>query len=126
MSFSAQLSLVVIRSPQSDELARCYSALGLSFEKHRHGKGPEHYACEQDGMVFEIYPGEADNTRLGFRVVSVNEAIERWENVGGAVSLPPKASEWGLRAVLIDPDGRKIELIERSETARSAGYPAAG
>ncbi len=120
MSFSAQLNLIVIRSPRSDELARCYSALGLGFEKHQHGKGQEHYACEQDGLVFDIYPGEFDNTRLGFRVISVSEAIERWESAGGTVSVPPKASEWGLRAVLTDPDGRKIELIERSETARSA------
>lgn len=109
----ARLNLVVIRSPDIDRTARCYEALGLVFEKHRHGKGPEHYACEQDGTVFEIYPGELDTVRIGFSVVSLTDVIERWTQAGGAISLPPRDSEWGRRAVVTDPDGRKVELLER-------------
>ncbi len=29
---------------------------GLVFTKEQHGTGPEHYACEMNGKVFEIYP----------------------------------------------------------------------
>jgi lactoylglutathione lyase len=109
---SARLNLVVVRSPEIDRAARCYEALGLVFEKHRHGKGPEHYACEQAGMVFEIYPGEVDTTRLGFAVPSLDDAIACWTGAGGAVFSEPKHSEWGYRAVVTDPDGRKVELVE--------------
>ena len=27
-----------------------------SFVKEKHGDGPEHYACDVDGKVLEIYP----------------------------------------------------------------------
>jgi lactoylglutathione lyase len=121
MVSSARLNLVVIRSADIEASATCYAALGLEFVKHRHGKGLEHFACEQDGMVFEIYPGDGTlGVRLGFEVPSMAEAVLGWTHAGGAVSSEPKESEWGLRAVLTDPDGHKIELIERSETARSA------
>lgn len=32
--------------------------LGLKFAREQHDDGPEHYACEANGVVFEVYPGE--------------------------------------------------------------------
>lgn len=52
----AHINLLVIRSPDIDRAVCFYEVLGLSFEKHAHGNGPLHYACESDGFVFEIYP----------------------------------------------------------------------
>jgi lactoylglutathione lyase len=62
-----RLSLVVIRSWDIERSARFYSALGLHLEKHRHGNGPEHFASEYEGSVFEIYPRqeETDSTGVG-------------------------------------------------------------
>jgi hypothetical protein len=103
--------LVVIRSPDIEAAARCYETLGLCFGRHRHGSGPEHFACEQGGLVFEIYPGELDGARLGFSVENLVDSVESWIAAGGSVVSAPKPSPWGLRAVLADPDGREIELI---------------
>ena len=33
-----------------------FECLGLTFVREQHGEGPEHYACEKDGRVLEIYP----------------------------------------------------------------------
>ena len=55
------LNLVVIRSPDIERACRFYSALGLAFTKHAHGTGPEHYACEIGGIVFEIYPRKSED-----------------------------------------------------------------
>ena len=70
---SPTLNLVVIRSPDIDKSAAFYSALGITFSKHSHGTGPEHYASEGEGVTLEIYP-ETDTasattgTRIGFKV----------------------------------------------------------
>jgi hypothetical protein len=49
-------NLLVIRASQPERLANFYSAMGLRFERERHGNGPEHLTCSLNGFVFEIYP----------------------------------------------------------------------
>lgn len=111
------LNLVVLRSPDITRAAAFYSRLGLHFSKHRHGSGPEHFAAElPGGGVFELYP-ESDGastlgTRIGFRVPSVDEAIVALSDYPDAVASAPRDSEWGRRAVVIDPDGHRVELTQ--------------
>lgn len=52
----------VIRATNPEEALAFFQTLGLTFEKEKHGSGPEHYACEQNGVVFEIYPSRKNNT----------------------------------------------------------------
>ena len=114
---NAILSLVVIRSLDLERAATFYQVLGLSFQKHRHGSGPEHLACELGSVAFEIYPRTDDSdstssTRIGFRVPSVEAAIEQLRQIGAAVVSPPKDSPWGRRAVVDDFDGHRVKLTE--------------
>ncbi|PAY19147.1 bleomycin resistance protein [Rhodopirellula sp. SM50] len=108
-------NLLVIRSRQVDQAASFYEALGLHFTKHRHGDGPEHYASESASQTFEIYP-LAENatpttgTRIGFAVDEIDTVFQRLVDAGGKAVSRPKASPWGRRAVVCDPDGHKIEL----------------
>jgi len=105
-----KISLLVIRCKDIEVSKNFYEILGLSFVKEKHGNGPTHYSCEHDNCVFELYPnkGEAplDNNRLGFKVsklsIILNElaATDSYEFSGKKIY------------VLIDPDGRKVEISE--------------
>ncbi len=111
------LSLLVLRSAAPERLAAFYAQLGIAFEKHRHGSGPEHFSAVLGGLVLEIYPvkaGEAGSRglRVGFAVADVAGMFPRWVEAGATAVLPPKMSEWGLRAVLDDPEGHRIELTQ--------------
>jgi len=111
------LNLVVLRSPDIDRAAAFYSCLGLEFQKHRHGSGPEHFAAELGGSVFELYPladgvASTSGTRVGFRVPSVDEAVAALSQYAGAIISAPRDSEWGRRAVVADPDGHRVELVQ--------------
>lgn len=111
------LNLVVLRARDIDRAMGFYSKLGLRFTRHRHGTGPEHYSAEMTGGVFELYPQNEEGpsslgTRIGFAVLSVDEAINALGNCPGAVISPPKDSEWGRRAVVADPEGHRIELLQ--------------
>ena len=113
-----ELNLVVIRAKDIDRAAAFYSLLGLQFKKHRHGKGPEHYASDIGGTVFEIYPhqeeeGGSTGTRIGFKVPSVDAAVAALKKAGAHVVSSPKDSIWGRRAVIVDFDGHLVELTER-------------
>lgn len=112
------LNLVVIRSADLDRSERFYRAFGLSFERHRHGNGPEHLAAQpyKYGSVFEIYlaSGKAGSTtgvRLGFSVDDVDAYMNSMVEAGGLILQEPMDSEWGRRAVVADPDGHKVELV---------------
>lgn len=111
-----QLNLVVLRSSNLEEAAKFYREIGFFFNRHAHGSGPEHYASEVNGMVFEIYPLSAKSspttgTRIGFKVKSVDETVAKLSNIGGTIVGPPADSEWGRRAVVKDFDGHTVELV---------------
>jgi predicted enzyme related to lactoylglutathione lyase len=111
------LNLVVLRSTDVARAAAFYTRLGLQFSQHRHGNGPEHFAVELPGGVFELYPLSSDGqstagTRIGFRVPSVDAALASLSDYPGAIVSPAKDSEWGRRAVVADPDGHRVELVQ--------------
>lgn len=112
------LNLIVLRSPDMQRAAEFYSRLGLQFTRHQHGSGPEHFAAEVGSGVFELYPQAVDGpstlgTRIGFSVPSLDSAIAAISDYPAAIISPPKDSEWGRRAVVADPDGHRIELLQQ-------------
>jgi lactoylglutathione lyase len=113
------LSLVVIRSVNLEESVKFYQMLGLNFEKHQHENGLEHFASNIGQATFEIYPqtarmGATTGTRLGFQVLDVDSLVIRLQKADVTVITKPSVSEWGRRAVVVDPDGHRIELIQQS------------
>lgn len=111
------LNLLVIRSADIDRAKLFYELIGLAFERERHGNGPEHFAAVMAGCVIEIYPGQHSTDdppaeRLGFSVSGVDEVIPRFRDAGHTIQSEPRDSPWGRRAVVVDPDGRKVELTE--------------
>lgn len=113
-----KLNLLVIRTLNPHKLKNQYELLGLKFAYHQHGNGPFHYASEQDEFVFEIYPliqsiEQADNSlRLGFEIENLCGVIRDLETSNWIIRSEPKETEWGLRAIIQDLDGRKIELTD--------------
>jgi len=125
---TAVLNLVVLRSPDIDKAKDLYSKLGLVFTRDRHGSGPEHYSAELAGTVFELYPQNAEGpsslgTRIGFSVASLDESIKALSDYSNAVISPAKDSDWGRRAVVTDPDGHRIELVEGLVASRHDNRP---
>lgn len=116
-----KLNLLVLRTSRLEDLRNFYSALGAHFESERHGKGPEHYAATLgDGLVLELYPcvdGAIPDPglRLGIRVDNIDEALRSIEQ-----SVSPRRTQRGLRALVHDPDGRTVELLQGPSEATCA------
>ena len=112
-----QLQLVVIYSTQLETIRAFYELLGMTFARERHGRGPEHFAAQLGELVFEIYPAPTDDppansVRLGFAVASLDRLVETLVEAGGKLISEPLDSPWGRRAVVADPEGRRLELME--------------
>jgi predicted enzyme related to lactoylglutathione lyase len=94
-----------------------YSSIGLSLAREQHGSGPEHYSADLGGVVVELYPRSSglDRTnpmRVGFFVSKVDEAVAACQSSGGRLIAEAKDSPWGRRAIVEDPNGHKVELVE--------------
>jgi lactoylglutathione lyase len=113
---AVSLNLVVIRSADLERSARFFASLGVELAREIHGSGPEHLAGRVGPVVLEVYPADGAGTmttvRLGFCVQSIAKVLASLAKEGGVVLSPPTDSPWGLRAVVVDPDGHRIELTE--------------
>lgn len=111
------LNLLVLRVTSIDAAEGFYTALGLSFVHEQHEAGPRHLSCMAGETLLELYPTEdgltTQSTRLGFNVRSLDTAVDAVVKVGGTLISKPKQGTWGRRAVVSDPDGHKVELLER-------------
>lgn len=107
-------NLIVLKAENPRQLAEFYTGLGMRFVEEQHGNGPIHHASRAGHATFEIYPFTEDDerttgTRIGFEVQSIDDAIAA---CAAQVVSPPKSTRWGRRAVIKDPEGHKIELLE--------------
>lgn len=113
------ISLLVLRTTDIKSLANFYSLLGLVFEYHKHGNSPYHYSATIGQTVLEIYPlaknqiTPDNNLRFGFGIDNFDEKIRQLKKLRTTFSSEPLQTEFGFIAIIVDPDGRKIELYKK-------------
>lgn len=116
-----KINLLVLRTSRLEDLRRFYSDLGAKFQSEKHGNGPEHYAATiSDDFVLELYPildgAIPDNgLRLGLKVDDIEKILRSL----GQTAMPRNTPS-GLRAVVRDPDGRTVELLQSTNEANCA------
>ncbi|MGV9314135.1 hypothetical protein ACWDR0_18435 [Streptomyces sp. NPDC003691] len=91
---SVRSGLTVIYTERLEACRAFYAGLGLPLVPERHGTGPEHYAAELDGTVFELYPAGRRGTTGYLRL--------------GLTAAAPGYARG--RHTLTDPDGRIVVL----------------
>jgi lactoylglutathione lyase len=113
------LILLVLKTRQVEQLRLFYQVLGINLIEEQHGTGPIHFAGRVGDTVLEVYPLAGDSTpvaaapRLGFAVENLAEVVRKLQDIGSTIVTPPKASAEGMQAVVKDPDGRAVELMQR-------------
>lgn len=126
---STFINLLVLRVADINRSAAFFASLGLIFKKEQHGNGPEHLSAVVGETLLEVYPAEGGVTtkavRLGFSVAAIKPVIDAMISTGGEIFSPPKQTTWGLRAIVVDPDGHKIELLEtQAQQVAASDEPA--
>lgn len=112
------LRLLVLRTTDMKLLAKFYEQLGFSFEYHKHGNSPYHYSTSIGKTVIEIYPlakGQTEpdkNLRLGFEVNDFEQVVIDLKESGVSFSMEPQQTDFGFMTIVIDPDGRKVEVYK--------------
>lgn len=110
------LAAVVFTCKDLDKSVRFYKALGVEVRETKHG-GALHYTCSLGGVHFALYPhdgaerGPQSGVQIGLMVTNLDGAITSVSGVGGNILQKPTPKPWGITALVEDPDGRKVELV---------------
>jgi predicted enzyme related to lactoylglutathione lyase len=116
------LGAVVLFARNVSTTTAFYQAIGLNLRAEDHGNGDVHFATDVDGVHFAVFASRSDtaapafrdggSSLLGLNVHSVTAAVEAAKQHRATVLEEPTQYPWGLRAVIVDPDGRSVEVVE--------------
>lgn len=113
------LGLIVVYVSDMQRSTEFYEMLGMAFQDEKHGSGPVHVSTELGDTVLELYPQggrEASRIRLGLRVDDVAAILASVATIkpdGDSVAATmPYCRGTELVAVVQDPDGNKVELVQ--------------
>ncbi|MET9706820.1 glyoxalase/bleomycin resistance/dioxygenase family protein [Streptomyces griseus] len=95
--------LIVIYTNRLNACQAFYTELGLTFVTEQHGPGPEHYATQLDGTVFELYPASPRRPATGSL------------RLGLTIPAGPRTAPVGQHTHS-DPDGRTVVLTVTQQT----------
>ncbi|MEM7248584.1 MAG: VOC family protein [Acidobacteriota bacterium] len=121
-----EVGALILFASDLDRTLAFYRALGMPLEAESHDSGPVHHAGELGPVHVAIFEGEPDeatahrhagSTMVGFAVDSVDAAVDALRNLGAEITQEPADYPWGRRALVVDPDGRTVELFERRSPA---------
>jgi lactoylglutathione lyase len=113
-----EIRLIVMRTNDQKRLADFYGLFGLTFDFHTHGNSPLHYSTQIGNLVLEIYPltksqtAPDKNLRLGFALENFEEMLKVFSDNNISFSEPTQ-TDFGFLTIVLDPDGRKIELYKK-------------
>jgi lactoylglutathione lyase len=126
-----EMASLVLFAADAAKTADFYRAIGLELEHEHHGLGPVHFAIELGPVHFAIYAADAGgraparraagSSFPGFYVESLDAATEALRQAGATVLSEHEQMPWGCRVVVEDPDGRAVEVNDRTHCRREAG-----
>jgi len=107
---TARLAHFEISGPDDQALARFYnSVLGWPTDPKRPGCTLVHPDSGPDAAILEA---AAEKIALGAAVAELDSAVARVTELGGQVLMPPTDNGWVTRALVADPCGKPLSLIQ--------------
>ncbi len=121
-----EVSSIVLFAGDAERTAAFYRALGIPLDDEDHGDGPVHRAADVGGVHFAVFQAAGDPASRaptwrdagsdfqGFFVASLENTVGALRAFGASILTEHEARPWGCRAIAEDPDGRAVEINQRS------------
>lgn len=114
------LTSIIINTGRPEAMLQFYGRLGLEFEKKQISKGGECHKAFIGPVELTLYTvkatagARAPDMQLTFQIGGLDAVVAdlvKIENV--QCLMDPTLLPDGNKAILLDPDGRAVELVER-------------
>jgi len=120
-----KVGAVIWTTSRAPELLEFYTAIGIPLEPDTHGEpgGPTHYEADLAGVHFAVFNNKVKGVdpdvpvasmTIGLAVENIDETLRIVEKLGAKIRTPLQDTPWGKRIVVLDPDGRPVELYQPS------------
>ncbi len=115
---SASLQSLVIATSQIKDVLRFYENLGLAFKTKKVSLGTEYYWTMANGLeiAFLEKPGMSPDPQphytLSFQVQDIDAKFQQFVSNKFIGILDPTDFNDGRKAIVLDPDGRSVEMIQ--------------
>ena len=115
-----RLHRVILITPDVERL-RAFHEQALGFAPVAAGGGA---VLATRGVPVAMEPGAQPAIALAFEVGSLDERVTRLGERGVTVLEAPREEPWGRVAVVRDPDGNAVRLVQLKQSAAQAAWPA--
>ncbi len=112
----SKLLRITINTTQPDLLLRFYGLLGFQFQQQMVDKGGQTWAGQMGDLslgifnIQESFSDKAPGVQLSFEVEKLESLIQEFRQLKAQIMMEPLETERGWMAIVIDPDGRSVEL----------------
>lgn len=113
------LSSIIINTAHPEAMLKFYGRVGLTFEAKQVSKGGQCHKAYLGGVeltffaVKETARPRSPDLQLTIRVTQLEEMVAELATIPGVECLlDPTVLPDGKKAILLDPDGRAVELVE--------------
>ena len=116
----SKLFRITLNTTQPDLLLRFYSILGFQFIQKQVNKGSQAWMGSCGDMNLEIFnikesfSSRSPSVQMTFKVGNIEKMIGEFKKIQAQVMVEPMAIDQGLIAIVMDPDGRSVELSQPS------------
>ncbi|WHZ13942.1 MAG: hypothetical protein OJF52_000777 [Nitrospira sp.] len=119
-----KVGAVIWTSSRVQEVIAFYRAVGIPLEPDTHDEHDKvpHYETDIGGAHFAVFQARENasgsGTQIAFAVADLSEVLSAIEKLKAPISTPLEDTPWGKRVVVLDPDGRAVEIYQ-TETPSS-------
>ncbi|MBL7543456.1 MAG: VOC family protein [Bdellovibrionaceae bacterium] len=115
---TASLRSLVIATSQIKDVLRFYQNLGLEFKTKKVALGTEYYWTLANGLEIaflekpDIKLEAQPHYLLSFRVKEIDKKYQQFVANKFIGIMDPTDFDEGRKAIVLDPDGRSVEMLE--------------
>ena len=114
----SKLFRITLNSAQPDVLLRFYSILGFQFSQKNVDKGSRAWHGQLGEIGLEVYSiketfsNQSPGVQMSFHVKGLEALVDQFRALQAQIMIEPLDTKTGQMSIIIDPDGRSVELIQ--------------
>jgi hypothetical protein len=116
---SLKLTSITLNTAHLEDMLKFYKIIGLDFAQAKVDKGSQVYRATLGGCEFSLYSIQTTEKKsiptlqLSFSVQGLDEKVQAMGQLQNAMCiLDPTLMPDGKKAIVLDPDGHSVELLE--------------
>ncbi len=114
----SKLFRITLNTAQPDLLLRFYTLLGFQFSQKLIDKGSQAWNGQLGDLSLEIFSikesfsNKIPGVQMSFEVKAIDNLVQEFRLLKSQIMMEPLETKSGVISIVIDPDGRSIELIQ--------------